>query len=295
MPEVDAAEPRWALRTGLNAAAGLLHLLGPGRYLLSDAIANAAFALQPRRRRVTAANYGRALPGIGRRQARRLAARSFREYARTSLDFVYLHHLPRTRVLEMFRVHGVETLVRLRDQRRGGILVLFHLGAWDAAGACATSRGLPMTAVMAEEGSPALRDLVIWARAEMGMRVVVPTSSARVVVETLRRGRMLALLADIPGDSPAVEVRFLGRRTRVSALPPRLASRTGCPLVPVVAVRSPAGGYFVEVHPAQHLARGADPAEGWRPLLEVFERAVRRWPEQWFPFGEDRLGEPVPG
>jgi hypothetical protein len=26
-----------------------------------------------------------------------------------------------------------------------------------------------------------------------------------------------------------------------------------------------------------------------RPLLEVFERAVRRWPEQWYPFEEGRI------
>lgn len=293
VPELATPQPQAALRAGFDAAAGLVHLLGRRRYLISDSVANAAFALQPRRREVTAANFQAVFPQLGRRQARRLAARSYREYARTSLDFLYVHHLSRARLLAGFRAHGVEILHQLQAERRGAILLLFHHGAWDAGGAYASAVGLPLTSVMADEGAPALRDLVIWARAEIGMRVVPASQSARVVLETLRGGGLVALLADIPGDTPAVEVDFLGRRTKFSALPSRLAEHTGCPLIPVVSVRSPAGGYFIEVHPPHHLIPGDDPEAGLRPVLEVFERTVRRWPEQWYPFGEDRLRGPA--
>lgn len=289
MADFEVPQPKAALRLGFNLTAALLHGLGERRFLIADAIANAAFALQPSRRAVTARNFQLAIPGLTRREARRLAATSFRQYARTGMDFLYFHHLPRARLISLVRVHGLEEIRRLQDSGEGAVLVLCHLGAWDAAGSFATAMGVRLTSVMADEGNRTLRDLVIWARAEMGMRVSLASRSARLVVDTLRHGGWLALLADLPGDTPSVEVEFLGHRTRFSSLPVRLSQTTGCALLPVVAVRNEAGGYFIDVHPAQHADPHASVEEGWRPLLEVFEPAVRRWPGQWYPFGENRL------
>ncbi|MHB1526233.1 MAG: lysophospholipid acyltransferase family protein [Candidatus Dormibacteria bacterium] len=294
MADPKAPRAKAALRGGLNLAAAGLHLLGPHRYRVSDALANASFALQPARRQAAMRNYQRVFLELGPRQARRLARRSFREYARISLDFVYVHRLPRPRLISLCRGVGFEHALRLRAEGRGGIMVLFHLGTWDAAGAWAHAVGIPLTVVMADEGSRSIQDLVIWARAEMGFRVVLASKSARTVLRTLRGGGFVALLADIPGDTPSLEVEFLGHRTRISAAPSLLAARTGCPLLPVVATRSPSGTYLVEVHPPHYIAPDQDPAQALRPLLAVFERAVSRWPEQWYPFEEGRLVDLAP-
>lgn len=293
--DFEVPQPKAALRCGFNLTAALLHGLGERRFLIADAIANAAFALQPARRSVTARNFRLALPGLTHRQARRMAAASFREYARTGLDFLYFHHLPRAKLISLVRVHGLDEIRRLQDRGQGAVLVLCHLGAWDAAGSFATAMGVPLTSVMADEGNRTMRDLVVWARAEMGIRVSLASASARLVVRTLRHGGWLALLADLPGDTPCVEVTFLGHRTRFSTLPVRLAQTTGCALLPVVAVRNGAGGYFIDVHPACQPDPSSTVEDGWQPLLEVFERAVRRWPEQWYPFGEGRLVDGLGG
>ncbi len=289
MADPKTPRPRAVLRLGLGAAAGFLHLLGPSRYRLADAMGTAAFTMLPQRRRATQANFQLVFPELGRRELRRLARRSFREYARTSVDFVWVHGLSRPQLMRSFHGFGEEPVLRMKAEGQGGVLVLMHLGAWDAGAAYALARGIPLTAVMDEGGSPALRDLVVWARARVGLRAVLATSSARPLLRTLREGGWVALLADIPGDTPSAEVDFLGCRTRFSTAPALLAARTGRPLVAVMAVRSPAGGYLVEVHPPVTVARRQDPAEALRPILDIFEAAFRRWPEQWFPFDEGRL------
>jgi KDO2-lipid IV(A) lauroyltransferase len=267
-----------------------VRLLGGHRYHLSDAIANAAFALQPERRRVTIRNYRAVFPELDRRGARRLAARSFREYARTSLDFLYAHHLPRTRVVSEMRTFGVEAnLDRLHVAGQGGILVTIHYGSWDVPGAFALVHGIDLTGVMADEGNPTLANLVIWARAEIGFRVVLASRSPRTLIRTLRSGNWVALVADIPGDTPSVVVPFLGHLARFSSAPAMLAARTGAPLVPAISVRRPGGGYLVELHPAVTIEPGTDPATALSEIIPVFEAAVRRWPEQWFPFDRDRF------
>ncbi len=278
------------LRLGLTVAAAGVQALGGHRYQLSDPIANAAFALHPGRRRTTIRNFKAVFPELNRRQVRRLAARSYREYARTALDFLYVHLLPRRRAFVELRTVGAEANV-LQRQRQGqpGILVVIHHGSWDVPGAAAAAYGVGLVSVMAEGGSRELAQLVVWARRQMGVEVVLADRAPKAVMRQLRRGGWVALVADIPGDTPSVEVEFLGHRTSFSSAPGVLAARTGAPLVPVTCVRRPNGGYLIEVHEPVAVAPGTDPGEALRPIIPVFEQAVRRWPEQWYPFREDML------
>ncbi len=268
----------------------MLHLLGRRRYFVSDAVANACFALQPSRREATIANYRAGFPGIGRRRARRYAAQSYRRYARTALDFVYLHRLPRRKLIPLFQVAGAHHFFEVQEGGQGGILVLIHQGSWDAAGAYAsTALGIPITAVMADEQNHSLARLVIWARSLLGIEAVAAARSPRKLIATLRSGRWLALLADIPGDTPSVTVDFLGRRTYFSVAPGLLAAHSGVPLVAVTTSHTPAGGYLLEAHPPLRVARGTPPDQALAPIMRYFEAAVRRWPYEWFPFDRDRL------
>jgi lauroyl/myristoyl acyltransferase len=264
--------------------------LGRHRYRLSDPIANATFALKPGRRQATIRNFRAVFPELTARQARRLAAASFREYARTAIDFLYVQRLTRPRVLSEMRVYGYEQYMEgLQLAGKPGILVIIHQGSWDAPAALAIAHDVHLTSVMADEGSKVLADLVIWARGEMGVEVVLASKSPRTMLQKLRAGQWVALVADIPGDTPSVEVDFLNHRTLFSAAPGMLAAHTGAPLMPATSLRTPNGGYLIELFPPVTVAPDTDPAEALRQLIPVFERAVRRWPEQWYPFSPDRL------
>lgn len=287
-PDLHPVLPPLGLRLGLNAAAAAVQALGPHRYRLSDRIGNATFVLQPGLRRAAIRNYHAAFPELTRREARRLAARSFREYVRTAIDFLYVQHLPRTKVLSEMRVFGYETYMQgLQLAGKPGILVVIHHGSWDAPGALAIANGVNLTSVMDDEGNAVMSNLVIWARAEIGVEVVLASKSPRTLLQRLRAGGWVALVADIPGDTPSVEVDFLNHKTLFSAAPGILAAHTGAPLVPATSVRTPTGGYLVELYPPVTVAKDTDPAEALRQLIPVFEAAVRRWPEQWFPFRQD--------
>lgn len=286
--EIDL--PPLPLRLGLNTVAAGVRALGQHRYRLSDSIANATFALQPSRRRATIRNFRAVFPELSERGARRLAAKSYREYARTSIDFLYVHHLSRNRVFSEIRTFGVDAnFSSLQLQDKPGILVVMHHGSWDVPAAASAARGIRFTSVMADEGSPWLSRLVIWARRQIGVEVVLTSQSPSALLRKLRKNGWVALVTDIPGDTPSVEVDFLGHRTRFSAAPGALAARTSAQLVPATCVRRPTGGYLIEVHSPVAIEPGLDPAAAISRVIPVFEAAVRRWPEQWYPFSKDLL------
>ncbi len=140
---------------------------------------------------------------------------------------------------------------------------------------------------MDDGGSATLANLVIWARAEIGIEVVLASKSPRTLLRRLRAGQWVALVVDIPGDTPSVEVDFLNHKTLFSSAPIMLAAHTAAPVVPAISVRSPNGGYLVELFPPVTITPTTDPEEAMRQLIPVFEAAVRRWPQQWYPFRRD--------
>lgn len=273
------------LRGTFRGLTVLSRALGRGRYLVADAAGLALYASQRSRRRRTIVNHRRSAPGIDEREARRRARGSFREYARTVSDFLYAVELDDAAALRSAEVRGLEHLTTALQGGRGVVVALSHFGNWDMAGKLALGSGLEMTTVMAPFGPPAVTDLVIWARQRNQLEVFTPENAARGLLRALRRNRCVALLCDVPGAGPTVVVEYCGGPVLFSSVPAWLALRTGAPLVTVDCWRE-RGRYVGEAHPPIPVGAGDDEAAVMQRVATSLEAAVRRRPEQWYPFGE---------
>ncbi len=139
------APPPLALRAGLWTASQLLRALGSGRYALADAIGTVAFASSPGGRRRCAANHRRLDPALDRRAARRRALASYRNYARTSVDFVWQYAVPAHAVHRHYRAYGIVNAHKAIEEHGGGVFALVHFGSWDVAASCGYASGLRIT------------------------------------------------------------------------------------------------------------------------------------------------------
>jgi phosphatidylinositol dimannoside acyltransferase len=252
---------------------------------VADVIGLCLWAAEPCRRRRTAANHRRSDPAIDARQARGRARASFRQYARTIVDFLWANGIPWETVERRSRVTGMEHVRAAREAGRGGILALVHFGSWDMAATVALTRGIRLTTVMAPVGPPAITSLVSWARECTELEVFAPENAARGLLRALRRGRFVCLLCDIPGAGPTVVVDYCGGPVVFTSVPAWLARLTGAPLLPVDCWRT-SDGYEIEVHPALAVAHDDDDRSVMQRVARALEVAVRRHPDQWYPFGE---------
>jgi KDO2-lipid IV(A) lauroyltransferase len=230
------------------------------------------------------ANHRRLAPEIDAREARRRGRRSYREYARTIADFLWAIDLDSATVARNSRVMGLHHVRALQAEGRGGVLALSHFGNWDMAANIALGLGVPLTTVMAPFGPPAITDLVVWARQSNELEVFTADSAARGLIRAVRRGRFACLLCDIPGAGPTVTVRYCGGPVVFSAAPAWLARVTGAPLIPVDCHRE-GRGYAIGVHPPITAERSDDDAALMQQVASALEPAVRRDPQQWYPFG----------
>ncbi|WP_422749380.1 phosphatidylinositol mannoside acyltransferase [Micromonospora sp. WMMD1219] len=156
-----------------------------------------------------------------------------RSYARYWMEAFRLPGLSRTDILAGFRLDGQELLDADVAAGRGAVVALPHAGNWDAAGAWVAATGWPMTTV-AERLPDGVYERFVGFREGLGMEILPNTGGPRpafdVLVDRLRAGYVVPLLADRDLSARGVEVDFFGGRTRMPAGPALLAIRTGAPL-----------------------------------------------------------------
>ncbi|MFD6691762.1 phosphatidylinositol mannoside acyltransferase [Micromonospora aurantiaca (nom. illeg.)] len=162
-----------------------------------------------------------------------LVRAGLRSYARYWMEAFRLPGLSRTEILAGFRLDGQELLAANVAAGRGAVVALPHAGNWDAAGAWVAATGWPMTTV-AERLPDGVYERFVGFREGLGMEILPnhggPRPAFDVLVDRLRTGYVVPLLADRDLSARGVEVDFFGGRTRMPAGPALLAIRTGAPL-----------------------------------------------------------------
>ena len=278
-----AAEAGFSRRTRVGRAlivAGV-RSLGPLRRPVAELTGALWYASRPRaERRRTASNHRRLNPALGAKAAERLARRSFHEYVAMILDSIWADALHDADIMRRVHVIGRENL---EVGERRGILTISHFGNWDMAASVALAMGLQMTTVMAQIISPALTDMVMLSRHMKGLELYTPRQAARGLLRALRRGRFVALMADVPEAGPTVIVPYCGGDVRFSAVPARLALATGAAILPVACWRE-SDHWVLEIHPPVQVDPGDGETAVMARVAQVLEPAVRRHPEQWYPF-----------
>jgi lauroyl/myristoyl acyltransferase len=268
----------WTASLGLRA-------LGPGRHTLGDVIGTCIYAGSATSRRRCAANHQVLDPTLDSRAARRRALASFRNYARTSVDFVWQYGVPAHAMHRHFRAYGLESAQAALDEYGGGVFALAHFGSWDVAAGCGFASGLRVTAVMAPVGPDLVTRIAAWARRRQDLEVLVSSNAARGLIRAVRRGRFAAILSDIPDRGDTAVVDFCGGRVVFSTAAAWLARVAKVPVMPVECLWL-GGRYRLVVHPPVVIEPGDTDAGVTQHIATGLEAAIRRNPEWWYPFGD---------
>jgi lauroyl/myristoyl acyltransferase len=246
-----------------------------------------------RRRAQVARNLGR-VTGLDpcSRELRRLVRAAFASYARYWLETFRLTRMDPEFFLERFECRHVERLDAALARGRGAVVVVGHLGNWDAAGAWAGASGRRPAAVAEVLRPRRLFEFFRRHRARLGMTIFPAVAGVtNELVAAARAGRLVALLADRDLSRRGVLVDFFGAPTTLPVGPASIAFRAGAPLlvVGVYGVRRPDGtrGWQAEVSEPIALPPTSTPealAEVTRAVARELEAFIARRPEEWHMF-----------
>jgi lauroyl/myristoyl acyltransferase len=258
-------------RPSRNAVANMRHVLT---------------ALEPSRRRLA-----RIVPGMMKRRAQTLARRSLRNYARFVVEVMRYGSLTPAQITALTDTTGWEHIEAALAKGRGAIVISYHFGNWDYAGAILTNRYPGRTYCIADTLEPPALDVEVNGRREAaGMRIIrLSPTSMRQIFTALKEKNLVILLLDVPSPDDGIPTTFFGGRAYFPPGPAAISLKTGAPIIPGYALRSKELGRFVgtieaaiEYEPTgdkQH-----DIAALTQLLVNRMEATVRQHPDQWYMF-----------
>ena len=218
---------------------------------------------------------------------REVSRQSLRNYLRYWCDTFRLETWSTERIIQAFRPANEEYIKEILDSGRGLVLALPHMGNWDAAGAWATTV-VPQFTTVAERLKPEkLFARFIAFRESLGFEVLPLTGGSRTLlklVQRLRAGGLVCLVADRDLTATGVPVEFFGETAKFPSGSASLALSTGAALVPVTLWYE-ADGQKAIFHPEIPV-----PATGTREekitvltqaMADVFAAGIAEHPADW--------------
>jgi phosphatidylinositol dimannoside acyltransferase len=221
-----------------------------------------------------------------------LVVEAYRSYARYWLETFRLVREGPEFFLERFVCKHNDRIEEVRSRGRGAIVVVGHLGNWDAAGAWVGATGRKLVTVAEVLKPRRMFDFFADHRSKLGMTIFPAQAGAtRDLARAVDEGAVVAILGDrdLKGRGPKVD--FFGEKTTFPAGPAVVALKTGVPLLVagVYGVDRPDGkkGWEAEISLPIELPddNGREAiAELTQRVANVLEEFVARRPEEWHVF-----------
>lgn len=221
-----------------------------------------------------------------------LVVEAYRSYARYWLETFRYVREGKEFFLERFIVPRAHVIDEVRARGKGAIVVVSHLGNWDAAGAWAGASGRSVVTVAEVLKPRRLFDFFVQHRAELGITIhPAERGVSSKLIQAVEDGRVVAILGDrdLKGTGPTV--KFFGDEATLPAGPASIALRTGVPLIfaGIHSIRLSGGrwGWQADMSDPIELPPGAGRealADLTQRVAEHLEDAVAEHPAEWHVF-----------
>ncbi|MCW8839580.1 MAG: lysophospholipid acyltransferase family protein [Gammaproteobacteria bacterium] len=242
-------------------------------------------ALFPNRnRRITLRNLALCFPELSEQQRARWLVLSLRETAKAATETALMWRIGPQRLKRLVRGVEGEPLLREAITRGKGVIIASpHLGSWELIGQYLQLQH-PLTSMYKPAKNVALDRVMHEGRSHLGMQLApTDTGGIRILLAALRRGELIGILPDQnPRSGAGVFAPFFGITTDTMTLLPKLAARSGAPVLVAYAERLGWGrGYRIHFLPVDGSVHDRDETVAAAALNRAIETAVRQTPTQY--------------
>jgi KDO2-lipid IV(A) lauroyltransferase len=231
-------------------------------------------------RRKALRNIAIAFPEWSEAQRRAAIRGMFRHLGMMVFELTWL---PNLQLDGRSRFEGEERLLRIIDSGRGVVIFTAHCGNWEWLSYATGLLGRPVSVLQRERDSPEMNRYITELRARANVHTIDrgSVSSARDMIQAIRKGGILAFVIDQNIRTESVKVPFFGKPALTPIGPAKLAVRTEAVVIPAVAERLPDGTHRLQFLEPIECRRDDDPVALTARVTKTIEEHIRRVPEQW--------------
>ena len=217
---------------------------------------------------------------------------TFRHLGMAVFEILWMPNINAQNLGDYIEYDGFDRTVEQMRAGRSVIVFTAHCGNWEclAYGVGMASEGLPVSVLQRERNEADINRYISDLRASAGVHTIDRGSAgaAREMIQSMRRGGILAFLIDQSLRVESAKVPFFGKPALTPIGPAKLAIRTKALAVAGFVERQPNGKHIIRFH--EPFEATGDPIELTARMTRVIEEQIRRVPEQWVWF-HDRYRE----
>ena len=217
------------------------------------------------------------------KQRRRIARKSYQNFARTFLDLFWARSLTPQNWSQHVQIRSDDPKAEEQARQTGAVWVTPHFGNFEFVSLIWGFRDFEFTVVAQDFKNPELTRIFRDLRQHSGHTVIPQEGAMLRLVKSLKRRGHAGLLTDLnikPGRAATV-IECFGLKTCVPTLHVTLAQRLGLSIICGVCMPKPDGTYQVQIFSAIRPAPEDDVARITQQVWDSFENAIREQPECW--------------
>ena len=251
--------------------------------LFGRLLGSLAYRVARRERKKALANLAIAFPDWDDAKRTRTIKAMFRHLGMSLFEITWMRNMDVAARDRLTDIEGAEPLLRLLDEKKGVVVFTAHCGNWEWMSYAIGLFGRPTTVLQRERDAPEMNRYITEHRARSGVRTIDRGSAAagRELIQSLRRGGILAFLIDQNLRTDSVRVPFFGHPALTPIGPAKLAVRTEAVAVDILVERLPDGRHRLKVGEPVQCRREDDPMALTAHFTRIIEEQIRRAPEQW--------------
>jgi KDO2-lipid IV(A) lauroyltransferase len=272
---------------GLKTAAALARALPEkSAYELGRSLGVLGYHLAGFRREVAMENLHRAFgDSLSAPEIQKTTRQVFENIGRTAIEVFRFPTLPKDELLRKVDCDNPGMFAEAQAGGKGAILLSAHLGNWEMFGAWIAALGYPIDVVVKPQRNHSADEFYNNLRRATGVGIIPTQKASRQIIVSLKKNRLVAILADQYAGHDGVPVEFFRRQTATHRGPAAIALKLGCPIYYGVLVRQPDNRHRAICRgPLEFTPRG-NIDDDIRSLTQAYTRKleefIRDFPEQW--------------
>jgi lauroyl/myristoyl acyltransferase len=217
-------------------------------------------------------------------EKRRIAAGSYRTFARTMLELFWSPNLSESVARRIARFEGLDLDSCHTDDRQAAVYLCLHYSNFEwlsQFGAYTITNG-PVIAQRFK--NPLIGRIFDRLRSSTGHQIIPQERAMIRMLKHLKGGGKFAMLCDLnldPSEPSVIVDTFGGLKTCVTQMQAALALRTGARIIPVECRPQPDGTYRMVYRKPLDFPSGATAAEVTQLCWNVLEPSIHEQPECW--------------
>lgn len=180
-------------------------------------------------------------------------------------------------------ITGIDAVLKLVDEDHGVILFTAHCGNWEWICYSVGMYGRRLSVLQRERNEVEMNEYITTLRARAGVRTIDrgSPSSAREMINVMRKGGMLAFVIDQSMRTESVKVPFFGIPAPTPIGPARFAVRSEAYVSVALTYRREDGMQVLSFSEPFQCNKDDDPIALTARITAVYEEYIRAHPEQW--------------